>query len=421
MKTYKIVTLGCKVNAYESQALKEILEKEGYIEGENPDLVLINTCAVTKMAEHKSKQKVSSLSKKYPEAVIAVCGCSAQLHHERFEKISGVNIVLGNNNHSEIIDLINDYYQSKNIITKVDTNQVRNRSYQHLQITNFDEKARAYVKIGDGCNNFCAYCVIPLIRGNLRSRPKEEILCEIKTLVSNNYQEIVITGIDLASYGKDLENYDFNDLLEEIIKIEGLKRLRISSIEASNIDERFINILKNSKIIAPHLHIPLQSGSNTVLKRMRRKYTCNEFYNKISRIKQEIPDIALACDVIVGFPGETNQEFEETYEFIKKCGFAFLHVFPYSPREYTYASTMPNQISDMIKKERVNKLLELHQELSSAYQQRFIGKRLHVLFESYDKDKKMYYGLTENYLDYYAKSDVNLINKIIEVTYDYQK
>lgn len=421
MKKYQIITLGCKVNAYESQALKEILNQDGYEESSlNPDLIVVNTCAVTQMAEHKSRQKVSSLSKKYPQSIIVVCGCSSQLHALKFKDIDGVNIIMGNNNHQDILKLIKQYEDNKLQIIEVDADKVRKRTYQNLKITSFDEKVRAFVKIGDGCNNFCSYCTIPLIRGNLRSRDKDEILCEIKALVNNDYQEIVITGIDSASYGLDLDNYSFDDLLEDILKIEGLKRLRISSIEASNITDHFIEMLKTSKIIAPHLHIPLQSGCDETLKRMRRKYTCDEFYEKICKIKQSLPDIALACDVIVGFPGESEEEFNKTYEFIKKCGFAFLHVFPYSIREHTYAATLPNQISQQIKKQRVNALLKLNDELSNSYKKKFDGKKLNVLFESYNKQKEMYHGLSENYIDVEIKSEENLLNKIVEVTYLYR-
>lgn len=418
MKKYQIVTLGCKVNAYESQATREILNRNGYIESnDEPDVIIINTCAVTHIAEHKSRQKVSSLAKKFPHSCIVVCGCSSQLHQHDFEKIDGVDIIIGNNNHNDIIELLNQYDKEKKQIVNVDSNLVRKRTYQNLSIKNFDEKVRAFVKIGDGCNNFCSYCIIPLIRGNLRSRAREEILCEVKALVDNGYQEIVLTGIDSASYGLEFDHYRFDDLLEDILKNDQLHRLRISSIEASNITERFISILKNNHVIAPHLHIPLQSGSDTVLQRMNRKYKTDEFYQKINLIKKEIPDIALACDVIVGFPGETEQEFNETYEFIKKCGFAFLHVFPYSIREHTLASTMKDQVPDALKKARVKKLIALNEELSSAYRNRFIGKKLHVLFENYDPKTKLYHGLTENYLDFYTESDENIINRIIEVTY----
>ena len=416
MSSFKIVTLGCKVNSYESQAVREILLNNNYIENDNPDIIVVNTCAVTSMAEHKSRQKVSSLSKKYPNAIIIVSGCSSQLHVNSYKDITNVKIIIGNNNHQEIISLLNKYKETGNQIINVDRS-TRLRTFQNLSITSFDEKVRAFVKIGDGCNNFCSYCIIPYTRGNLRSRNKEEILCEIKSLIQNGYQEIVLTGIDSASYGIEFDNYKFNDLLKDILLIDGLKRLRISSIEASQIDDEFISILKSSSIIAPHLHIPLQSGCDTVLQRMRRKYTCDEFYSKIEKIKQQIPDIALACDVIVGFPGESEEEFNSTFNFIKKCGFAFLHVFPYSPREGTLASTMPNQISNNIKKDRVSKLIELGNTLSKEYQEKFIGKSVSVLIESYNPKTNLYHGLTEHYISCYVSSKEDIINKFVEIKY----
>lgn len=415
---FKIITLGCKVNSYESQAMKEMLTRNGYEESvsKEADILIVNSCAVTHVAEHKSRQKVSSLAKNNPNSIVIVCGCSSQLHPNKMKDIDNVSIVIGNNNHSEIISLIDRYKTDKKQIVEVDRN-TRLRTYQRLNISSFSEKIRSFVKIGDGCNNFCSYCIIPYTRGNLRSRDKDEILCEIKTLVNNGYKEVVITGIDSASYGIEFEDYKFNDLLEDITKIDNLKRLRISSIEASQMDERFINILKNNEVITPHLHIPLQSGSDTVLKRMRRKYTCDEFYEKVKRIQDEIPLIALACDVIVGFPGETEEEFMETYNFIKKCNFAFLHVFPYSPREGTYAATMKDQVKDHIKKERVARLINLGKELELNYKQKFVGKEVKGLIENYDKKKEKYHGLTPNYLDVYLESDKDLVNEIVTVTY----
>ena len=415
---FKIITLGCKVNSYESQAMKEMLIRNGYEESvsKEADILIVNSCAVTHVAEHKSRQKVSSLAKNNPNSIVIVCGCSSQLHPDKMKDIDNVAIVIGNNNHSEIISLIEKFKSEKKQIVEVDRN-TRLRTYQRLNISSFSEKIRSFVKIGDGCNNFCSYCIIPYTRGNLRSRDKDEILCEIKTLVSNGYKEVVITGIDSASYGIEFEDYKFNDLLEDITKIENLKRLRISSIEASQMDERFISILKSNEVITPHLHIPLQSGSDTVLKRMRRKYTCDQFYEKVKRIQDEIPLIALACDVIVGFPGETEEEFMETYNFIKKCNFAFLHVFPYSPREGTYAATMKDQVKDHIKKERVARLINLGKELELNYKQKFVGKEVKVLIENYDKKKEKYHGLTPNYLDVYLESDKDLVNEIVTVTY----
>lgn len=416
MKSFLITTLGCKVNTYESQAMREMLINHGYLESENPDFIIVNTCAVTSVAEHKSRQKVSSFAKKHPSSSIIVCGCSSTLHAEDYKKINGVKIILDNNNHEKLLELLEQIDNTSLPLINIDSN-TRKRKYQNLKISNFDEQVRAFVKISDGCNNFCSYCVIPFTRGNLRSRDKEEIICEVKRLIANGYQEIVLTGIDSASYATENKDYKFNNLLEDIVKIPNLKRLRISSVEASQLDDDFIKLMKKYPQIAPHLHIPLQSGSDSVLKRMHRKYTCDEFYQKIKKIKEEIPDVALACDVIVGFPQETEEEFNQTYEFIKKCGFSFLHVFPYSRREGTLASTMPKQIDDKTKKERVNRLIKLGAELKLAYQKKFVDKELNVLIESYDKKLNLYHGLSDNYLDCYIKSENNIINSFVKIIY----
>ena len=412
---FKIVTLGCKVNSYESQAVRESLIEEGYTEGEDPDLIIVNTCAVTGVAEHKSRQRVSSFKKKYPEAIVVACGCSSQMHRDSFSSI-GADIVIGNNNHRDLIDLISRFRKERMPIVEVDTS-VRLRNYQPLRITTFDEKVRAFVKIGDGCDNFCSYCIIPLNRGNLRSRDPSEILCEIRTLVSNSYREIVITGIDSASYGKEFIDYRFDDLLEDILHIDGLKRLRISSIEASQMTERFLKMMEKSPVVQRHLHIPLQSGSDTVLKRMKRKYTCAEFYEKICRIRQVLPDVALACDVIVGFPGETEEEFQETFRFIERCNFAFLHVFPYSSREGTPAAAMKDQVPPGVKHERVLRLIELGERLSASYAASFVGKEVEVLVESYDAKKDCCRGFSGNYLECEIAGGKDRINRIVRIRY----
>lgn len=420
MKSFKTLTLGCKVNTYETQAIKELLEQDGFIEStdDNCDVFIINTCCVTQVGEQKSRQKIHGAHKKYPNAIIVVLGCYAQLHQEEVASIDGVSIILGTDNRSKVVELIHQVEKEKELINKVEKN-TRNRTYECLSISSYTENTRAFLKIQDGCNNFCSYCIIPYTRGNFRSRPKEEILDEIRRLVDHGFKEIVLTGIDTASYGKDLENYNFDDLLEDILNYNpDLQRLRISSIEESELSDRFINLLKESKVIAHHLHMPLQSGSKTVLERMRRKYTKEQFKNTVDRIKKAIPDLALAADVIVGFPGETEEEFVETMEFIKECGFVMLHVFPYSIRPGTLAEKMPNQISKAVKKERVHRLMELSDNLFKDYQKQFIGKEVEVLFETYDNKTKINKGLTSNYLEVLYRSEDNLHNQMVKLIYN---
>ena len=422
MKFYKTLALGCKVNTYEIQAIKELLDKNGYQESHDDrcDVFLINTCAVTQVGEQKSRQMIRKAIKNYPSAIHIVMGCYSQLHPEIVKDIEGTSIVLGTTNRSKIIELLKEYEENNNQIVLVNKEN-RKEEYECLKITSYSENTRAFIKIQDGCNNFCSYCIIPYTRGNFRSRPKEEIFNEIKELCDHGFLEIVLTGIDSAGYGKEFkeEKYRFNDLLKEIIQREPrLKRIRISSMEESELDDEFIEILKNNPVVAPHLHIPLQSGSEGVLKRMRRKYNKEQFLSTINKIKEAVPNIALACDVIVGFPGETEEEFVECMDFIKECGFHYLHVFPYSIRPGTPASKMENQIDPKIKKERVHRLISFGETLKEEYENKFIGKELNVIVETYNPKEKMYHGYSDNYIDVKIRSEENILGKYIKVKYE---
>ena len=421
MKFYKTLALGCKVNTYEIQAIKELLDKNGYQESHDDrcDVFLINTCAVTQVGEQKSRQMIRKAIKNYPSAIHIVMGCYSQLHPEIVKDIEGTSIVLGTTNRSKIIELLKEYEENNNQIVLVNKEN-RKEEYECLKITSYSENTRAFIKIQDGCNNFCSYCIIPYTRGNFRSRPKEEIFNEIKELCDHGFLEIVLTGIDSAGYGKEFKDssYRFNDLLKDIIDREPrLKRIRISSMEESELDDEFIEILKNNPVVAPHLHIPLQSGSETVLKRMRRKYNKEQFKSTIDKIKKAVPNIALACDVIVGFPGETEEEFVECMEFIKECGFNYLHVFPYSIRQGTPASKMENQVDPKIKKERVHRLIELGEKLKEEYESKFINKELNVIVETYNPKTKLYQGYSDNYIDVKIESEENILGKYISVIY----
>ena len=422
MKYYKTLSLGCKVNTYEIQAIKELLNDKGYIESHNDkcDVFIINTCAVTQVGEQKSRQMIRKSISKYPNAITIVMGCYSQLHPEIVESIEGVDIVLGTSNRSKIVEFLEDFIKNNSQIVCVNKEN-RKEEYECLKITSYSENTRAFIKIQDGCNNFCSYCIIPYTRGNFRSRPKEEIFSEIKNLCDRGFLEIVLTGIDSAGYGKEFKDkkYRFNDLLKEIIQREPrLKRIRISSMEESELDDEFIEILKNNPVVAPHLHIPLQSGSEGVLKRMRRKYNKEQFLSTINKIKEAVPNIALACDVFVGFPGETEEEFVECMDFIKECGFHYLHVFPYSIRPGTPASKMENQIDPKIKKERVHRLIEFGNKLKEEYEDKFIGKELNVIVETYNPKEKMYHGYSDNYIDVKIRSEENILGKYIKVKYE---
>ncbi len=403
---YYIINLGCKVNAYEAKVMSDLLTNAGFIKGsiDDSDIYVVNTCFVTNVAEHKSFQMIRKAIKHHPKLVI-VCGCLSQMKEKEVLSLDGVDIVLGNKDKSKIIDYINNY---KNKISKI--YDLSNTEFEDMQLNNFD-KTRAFVKIQDGCNNFCSYCIIPYTRGNVRSKKKEDVINEIKNLINYGHKEIVLTGIHTGNYHDS--NYDFADLLSDIVKIPNLKRLRISSIEITEINDRVIDIIKNNSVLVDHMHIPLQSGSNTILNLMNRKYDIDYFINKINKLRSIRPTISITTDVIVGFPYETEELFNETINNIKKINFSKLHVFPYSIREGTKASLMDNQVPENIKKERARKLLDLSKQLEINYINNFIGQYLEFIPETY-KDGYLY-GHTGNYLSIKVLGDKSLLNKVIRV------
>ena len=417
MKKYKIITLGCKVNTYESESMAQQLDANGYSlasDNDSVDLVVINTCTVTSTSDQKSRQMIRKAIKTYPGAKILVTGCYSQMSGEFISTIEGVDVVIGNTKKGNIIELLTKKEEISSVL--VDIQQGRTiKEYEEMKVTSYHENTRAYLKIQDGCNNFCSYCVIPYARGPLRSRNKDDVLNEAKELVSKGFKEIVLTGIHTAAYGEDFENYSFFDLLCDLVKIEGIKRIRISSIEETEITDDIIKLVFTNEKVVNHFHIPLQSGCDTVLKRMNRKYDTQQFYDKILKIREVVEDVAITADVIVGFPQETEEEFEKTYEFIKKVGFAELHVFPYSMRSGTPAARMSGQVDPKIKKERVHKLLELNKELANKYANGFQDRELDVLFETYDEKTGYVTGHTTNYLKVSCKGTEDLLNKIVKV------
>ena len=418
MKSFTYISLGCKVNSYESNALSDALIKEGYVRDDiNPDVAFINTCSVTQVADQKSRQHIRKLKNNYPNAIIVVMGCYAE-HQGRFifDEIKA-DIVVGTSNRDNIISYIKEFESNRQRIYQVNDKPRLYDRYEELGISSYYEHARAYLKIQDGCDNFCSYCLIPLIRGKARSRDYNEVLKEANHLVAKNYKEIVVTGIDISYYGKDMPNMSFSKLMKDILDIKDLYRLRISSIEASEIDDDLINLMNTRDNLARHFHIPLQSGSDTVLKRMNRKYNCDEFYLKIKKIKEACPGVILTTDVIVGYPGETEIEFLETYNFIKKCGFNQLHVFPFSARYGTKAYKEPNQIDPKNKKERCLKLIELSNELYKEYQSRYLNTEVEVLIEEYDKKLGCSIGHTSNYLEVRIKGEPLEVGSIVKTTY----
>lgn len=412
---FKLITLGCKVNFYESNALREMFLEAGFSENDKePDVVVINTCSVTAVADQKSRQIIRRHRRNHPHAIIAVMGCYSQKNADYIEKECGANIVVGTSNRSKIIDLVNKYIKDKSNIIMVDKN-ARKMTYESFPTFITPDSTRAYIKVEDGCNNFCSYCTIPYTRGVARSRPKQEIIDEITYLISKGYKEFVLSGIHTAHYGMDLKDVTFSDLLEEIVNIPGLYRVRISSIEESEIDDKMIELLGKYPNIANHLHMPLQSGSSSVLKRMNRKYNVDDFLKKVERIRKVRPDIAITTDVIVGFPGETDEEFMETFNFIKKVNFSELHVFPFSARENTPAWYMKDKVDPTIKQERVRKLIELSDELNKAYYDRFKDQELEVILEERNKATGLLSGFTSNYLKLSADYPDEYIGRVVTI------
>lgn len=419
MKKYKIVTLGCKVNTYESNVIAEKLMKDGFVEAkknEEADIVIINTCSVTHVSDAKSRQMIRKAIKNNPKAKVGVMGCYAQMASKEISEIAGVNVIVGTSNRESLLPHL--YQNSDEQIIDIKEYSSKD-NYEKLSLSSYEDNTRAFIKVQDGCNNFCSYCIIPYARGRLRSRDLNDILQETKKLVDNGYQEIVLTGIHTGAYGLDGGNLRLVDVIKAMIKENpSLRRIRISSIEIVEIDDELLNIIANSHVVVDHLHIPLQSGCDKILKLMNRRYDCAKFLEIVNKIRNVVPNIALTTDVIVGFPGESEVDFNETVEFIKKVNFSEIHVFPYSPRSGTPASKMKEQVHPNIKKSRVEILLNLSKELHYKYMEQFIGKELEVLFEEKDKSSNWIQGKSSNYLKIYAKGDESLLNKIVRVRID---
>ena len=416
---FLIKTLGCKVNTYESNVMRDILLNEGYEEVlDNADIVIVNTCTVTNTSDSKSLKVIKQCIKNNEGCILIVCGCFSQISPEKLKDMDGVSIVLGNYNKSKIMDYIREYQKNKKQI--IDIKDLDKAEFECMKLNNFN-KTRAFVKIEDGCENFCSYCIIPYSRGKVRSKKREDVLEEVNTLVNNGHREIVLTGIHTGHYGADLENYNFANLLEEICKIDGLERLRISSIEITELDDDFMKVLKDNPKIVDHMHIPLQSGCDKTLKDMNRKYDTQYFIDKINKIREIRPNMSVTTDVIVGFNNETEEDFKETVETIKKVEFTKLHVFPFSLRKGTKAETMGGFVKENIKKERVHKLLDLSKELELKYMNKFINKEVSFIKEI-EKDGYAI-GHTDNFLLIKSKIKTNndeiIKTTIKEINYPY--
>lgn len=420
MKKVALHNLGCKVNAYETEAMQEMLEHAGYEIvpfQEGADIYVINTCTVTNIADRKSRQMLHRARKMNPDAVVVAAGCYVQAQAEKQVIDPCIDIVLGNNKKQDLLTALHAYEEAHGDLREViDINHTK--EYENLHLTKQGEHTRAYIKVQDGCNQFCSYCIIPYARGRVRSRAKEDVVAEVTDLAKNGYQEVVLTGIHLSSYGIDFENEDnLLSLIRAVHEIEGIKRIRLGSLEPRIITEEFVQAIAALPKMCPHFHLSLQSGCNETLKRMNRRYTSEEFYEKCEILRKYFEKPALTTDVIVGFPQETEEEFETTYEFLKKICFYETHIFKYSKREGTKAAVMQGQIPEQIKAKRSARLIELGEKNRRAYEESFLGKTVEVLVEEKSdvNGKEMWTGHTKEYMKIALESEKNLQNCILNV------
>ncbi len=377
------------------------------------DIYIINTCTVTNMSDRKSRQMLRRMKEQNENAVVVAVGCYAQVAKEELRKIPEIDLVLGNNEKLKITDYVKDYIEKNENQIEIE-DVMHSKEYYDFGDVTFTEKTRAVIKIQDGCDRFCSYCIIPYARGRVRSRKPESVVSEVEKIAKEGIKEVVITGIHIASYGKDFKNdYRLIDLLEELNKINGIERIRLGSIEPLLITEEFVNRLKKLEKVCHHFHLSLQSGCDETLKRMNRRYTTTEFKEIVKRLRNTYEDVMLTTDIIVGFPGETEEEFKETYRFLKDMKFYKMHIFKYSPRKGTKAAEMKNQVNGNIKEERSRKLIELSDINEKEYNEEYIGKEVEILFE--EEKEGVYKGHTQNYILAYYNTDKKLENKIVKV------
>ena len=422
MKKAALHNLGCKVNAYETEAMQELLERAGYEIvpfKEGADIYIINTCTVTNMADRKSRQMLHRAKKMNPDAIVVAAGCYVQTKDEEDVLDDSIDIVIGNNRKQEIVTILEEYEAKKKTVQKdvIDINHTK--EYEELHLSKTAEHTRAYLKVQDGCNQFCTYCIIPFARGRVRSRRKESVVEEVKELVKNGYQEVVLTGIHLSSYGVDFkeEKEDLLSLILAVHEIEGVKRIRLGSLEPRIITEEFVKTISGLEKMCPHFHLSLQSGCDETLKRMNRRYTSEEYYEKCELLRKYFEHPALTTDVIVGFPGETEEEFEKSKAFVDKVDFYETHIFKYSKREGTKAAEMPDQVDEQVKTIRSNVLLTLNEEKQKKFEAYYVGKTVEVLMEEeVEKDGRCFrVGHTKEYMKVAVESCEKLQNKLIDV------
>lgn len=419
MKTVSFCTLGCKVNQYETEAMITLFKEEGYkIKkfDEVCDIYVINTCTVTGTGERKSRQMIGRAHKKNPHAIIAVVGCYSQVAPEEIKKLAGVSLVLGTKDRKKIVELCQKAMQSSDADTMVAVDDImKQREYEELWISTYEDKTRAFVKIEEGCTEFCSYCIIPYARGPVRSRSCESITKEVTKLAENGYKEIVLTGIHIGSYGRDLGGKTLIDAIKAAACVDGIERIRLGSVEPRVLTEEFVDEISKMDKICDHFHVSLQSGCDRTLHRMNRKYTTDEYADAIARLRSAFKSPAITTDIITGFPGETEADFEDSLSFMKKIAFSEVHVFPYSPRKGTKAAEMENQVEKKVREERARIMIDEAAKLHEKYVQSFIGQKHQVLFEQ-EVESGVYEGHMTNYIKVRTNSQENITHKIVEVT-----
>ena len=415
-KTFSILTLGCKVNQYESEAMAELFEKNGYIQVDNDtdvaDVYIVNTCTVTNLSDRKSRQYIRRAKRENPDSTVAVVGCYAQVAPKEVEKIEGVDVVIGTSERSKIVDLIEEAKEEDKKINIV-RDIKKDRDFQFIKIDENFHKTRSYMKVQDGCNRYCTYCIIPYARGTIRSRRIGDCVREAIRLANAGYKEIILTGIHVGSYGVDLGPVRLIDLIEDIAEVDGIERIRLSSVEPNIISEDFMRRAIACSKLCDHFHLSLQSGSNKVLKDMNRHYNREEFIEKTKIIKKYMPYAGLTTDIIVGFPGESDEDFEDSMSIVREVEFSKVHVFKYSKRKNTPAADRADQVDGNIKIKRSEELIKLQDQYLKKFREKNMPRTLKVLFEEFDQG--YYFGYTDNYIRVKVKSDKDLINKILDV------
>ena len=413
MKKAASFALGCKVNQYESEAIAELFAEKGYeIVGidEEADVYVINTCTVTNFGDKKSRQLIRKVKRQNENAIVAVVGCYAQTAPRELMKVEGVNLVIGTKDRAQIVEMVENYKAENGVENHV-SDIMKERVFEPLSIQKLSNRTRAYLKIQDGCSQYCSYCIIPYARGPIRSRDPRDVLAEVKRLAENGFKEVVLTGIHVASYGKDRHDTSLLEILRQVHEVEGIERIRFSSIEPNVVTEEFARAMAELPKVCDHFHLSLQSGCDKTLKEMNRKYDTEKYRQAAATLRKYLPEVALTTDIIVGFPGETEEDFQASYAFAREIGFAKIHVFPYSPKKGTPAAARKDQLLNGVKSERSHKLMELSDKMADAFIQAYVGREVEVLYER-AIGEGLYEGHTTNYIKVKATSEKDLTNQI---------